>query len=108
MSSPEAELLGRFVAAFKRGIEGEVAAMHGASDAFELPLSRVEDLGLGRYRFELADAGDRLTAGTACALRTPRGDQRVIIERCDDARVTLAADLAIDLTALPLALIVAP
>jgi len=39
------ELLARFVAAFKRGIEGELAAMHESADAFEIALARGEDLG---------------------------------------------------------------
>ena len=34
------ELLARFVAAFKRGIEGEVAAMQASSNAFEITLTR--------------------------------------------------------------------
>lgn len=101
------ELLARFVSAFKRGIEGEVAAMQASSDAFEITLARGEDLGALRYSFELV-ATDRLAAGTACTLRTPRGDQRVTIERVDDARVTIAATLPVDAGSSPLTLVLAP
>jgi len=38
------DLLARFVAAFKRGIEGELAAMHDSAEAFEIPLSGGDDL----------------------------------------------------------------
>ena len=47
-----AELLARFVSAFRRGIEGELAAMHASAKAFEIPLTRGEDLGTLRYSFE--------------------------------------------------------
>jgi len=107
-SAPDAELLGRFVAAFKRGIEREVAAMRGSSEAFELALGRGEDLGAHRYRFELLEPSERLAAGAEGSLRTARGSHRVTVERCDDLRVTLAADQPIDLDAPPLALVVAP
>ncbi len=98
------DLLARFVAAFKRGIEGELAALHASAEAFEIPLHRGEDQGTLRYTFDVAD---KLVPGTVCSLRTPRGDQRVVIERCDDARVTIAATQPIDLTSA-LALVVAP
>jgi AAA domain-containing protein len=102
------ELLARFVAAFKRGIDGELTAMRGSAEAFEVPLVRGEDLGGQRYRFEVA-AGERLVPGTECSLRTPRGDQRVTIERVadDGDRVTLAATQWLD-AAEPCALVVAP
>src|SRR5687768_5933726 len=54
--SPDVVLLGRFVAAFKRGIEGEVAAMRTSSGAFELALARGEDLGAQRHAFDLPEA----------------------------------------------------
>ncbi len=100
------ELLTRFVSAFKRGIEGELKALRDASAALDIPLARGEDLGGLRYSFELASA-ERLAPGTACSLRTARGDQRVSIERVADDRVTLAADQPIDTTAA-CALVVAP
>ena len=64
------DLLARFVAAFKRGIEGELAAMHDSAEAFEIPLSRGDDLGTLRYSFELVTTGDKLAPGTVCALRS--------------------------------------
>jgi hypothetical protein len=101
------ELLARFVSAFKRGIEGEVAAMQASSGAFELTLSRGEDLGALRYSFDVV-ATDKLAPGTACTLRSPRGEQRVTIERVDDARITIAATLPIDAGVSPLTLVLAP
>ena len=100
------ELLARFVSAFKRGIEGELAAMHAAAEAFEIPLVRGEDLGTLRYSFEPA-APDKLVPGTVCSLKTPGGEQRVTIERVDDGRITIAATQWIDTTAA-CALVVAP
>src|SRR5690606_10163248 len=101
-----AELLARFVSAFKRGIEGELAAMRGSSEAFEIPLARGEDLGALRYSLGLSSP-EKLVPGTACALKAPRGDQRVTIERIDGDRITIAATQPID-TANACALVVAP
>ncbi len=103
------ELLARFVAAFQRGIEGEVAAMRAAAEAFEIPLVQGLDLGTYHYSFELPAGADRLTVGAVCVLRTPLGEQSVTIERLSaaDGRLALAATHAIDLTA-PAALLVAP
>ncbi|MEO8844787.1 MAG: AAA domain-containing protein [Kofleriaceae bacterium] len=100
------ELLARFVAAFKRGIEGEVAAMEASSEAFEITLARGEDLGALRYSFD-AVASDRVAPGTACTLRTPRGEQRVTIERIGDGRLTIAVMQPIEVTA-PSTLVLAP
>ena len=108
MSSPEAQLLGRFVAAFKRGLEREVAAMRGSPETFELALARGEELGPGRYGFDLPEASDRIAAGGEGLLRSARGEQRVIVERCDELRITVAAEQPIDLGAGPFALVVAP
>lgn len=99
-------VLGQFVAAFRRGIEGELAAMRASSEAFEIQLTRGEDLGAQRYSFEIS-ATDKLTLGTVCSLKTPRGDQRVVIERLDDERITIAATQHIDIAG-ECALIVAP
>ena len=99
-------LLARFVSAFKRGIEGELDAMHAASDAFEIPLSRGEDLAALRYSFELTST-ERLVAGTVCSLKTPHGEQRITIERVEDRRLTLVATVPID-TGASCALVVAP
>src|SRR5512135_1739497 len=98
-----AELLARFVSAFKRGIDGELAAMRASAEAFEIPLVRGEDLGTLRYSFELA-THDRLVPGTVCSLETPRGAQRVTLERVDADRITLAATQPID-TDAPCALV---
>lgn len=101
-----AELLAKFVAAFKRGIEGELAAMRSSSQVFEIPLSRGEDLGALRYSFELPPS-ERLAPGTMCALKSERGEQRVAIEQVADGRVMLHASQAIDAAAW-CALIIAP
>src|SRR3954470_18195325 len=101
------ELLARFVAAFKRGIAGELAAMHADAQAFEMPLSRGEELGTLRYRFDLGSS-ERLMAGTVCSLRTPAGDQRAVVERSEEGRIILVATQPVDVTSSPLALVVAP
>ncbi|HEY1816063.1 MAG TPA: AAA domain-containing protein [Kofleriaceae bacterium] len=98
------ELLAKFVAAFKRGIDGELAAMREAAASSEIPLARGEDLGSLRYSFEVSE---RLAPGTACSLRDARGEQRVTIERVADQRVTIGADRPIDASG-PCALVVAP
>src|SRR5262249_30230155 len=97
------ELLARFVAAFKRGIEGELAAMRASAEAYEIPLVRGEDLGALRYAFELG-AQERLLPGTVCSLKT---GQRVTVERVDEGRVVLQATQWIDASE-PCSLIVAP
>lgn len=80
--------------------------MRASSEAFEIPLTRGEDLGTQRYSFEVS-APDKLVPGTVCSLKTPRGDQRVTIERVDDERITIAATAWLDI-ASECALIVAP
>jgi hypothetical protein len=100
------ELLARFVAAFKRGIEGELAAMHASAEAFEIPLARGEDLGTLRYAFEVAPT-ERIAPGSVCVLRAGHADQRATIERCGDGRVVVLATSTIDL-AEPAVLVVAP
>src|SRR5690348_11634681 len=100
------ELLARFVAAFKRGIEGELTAMRASAEAFEIPLARGEDLGALRYAFELG-AQERLLPGTVCSLKAVRGEQRVTIERVEERRVVIQATQWID-AGEPCALIVAP
>lgn len=102
------DLLARFVAAFRRGIEGELAAMRESAEAFEIPLTRGEDLGTRRYRFDLVAPTERLAPGTVCSLRAERGEQRVTVERCEGARVTLVATQPLDVTASPIVLVVAP
>ena len=107
-ANDDAELLARFVAAFQRGIDGEVAAMRTSADAFEIALGRGEHLGGQRYGFERAEASERLAPGGEATLRTARGEQRVVIERCDELRLIMTADPPIDLAARPIALLVAP
>ena len=101
-----AELLARFVSAFKRGIEGELRAMRDSSAAFEIPLARGEDLGELHYGFELSST-ERLAGGTVCSLKTARGEQRVTIERITGDRVAIRADQPVDVSAA-CALVVAP
>ena len=103
----DAELAARFVAAFKRGIEGEVAAMQASSPVAEAALSRGEDLGGGRYAFDVL-AREALTAGTACTLRTARGVQRATIERVEGHRITIATAPPIDHATAPISLGLAP
>jgi hypothetical protein len=107
MIGATSELATRFVTAFKRGIEGEVAALQASSPAAEAALSRGEDLGGGRYAFH-ALAREPLVAGVACTLRTPGGVQRATIERVDGARITLVTPQPIDLAAAPITLELAP
>jgi hypothetical protein len=107
MSGATSELAARFVAAFKRGIEGEVAALQTSSPVAEAALSRGEDLGGARYAFDVL-AREALVAGTACTLRTPRGVQRATIEQVDGHRITLATSESIDLAAAPITLGLAP
>ncbi|MCA9673475.1 MAG: hypothetical protein KC464_00445, partial [Myxococcales bacterium] len=63
------ELLARFVAAFQRGIDGEVAALRASADALEVPLAGGQDLGALRYDFELPAAVERLAVGAVAVLR---------------------------------------
>ncbi|MFT3699970.1 MAG: AAA domain-containing protein [Kofleriaceae bacterium] len=98
------DVLDRFVAAFKRGIEGELAAMKSSTDAFEIRLGPGEDLGDGRYSFALR-APERLERGTGCILKA-RTEQRVVIERVSETQVVVQAT-AVDLGAA-CSLIVAP
>jgi hypothetical protein len=100
------ELVARFVAAFKRGIEGELAAMRESTEAYEIALGRGEDLGALRYAFEVP-AGERLVPGTVCSLKAARGEQRVTIERVEEGRAVIQATQWIDVGE-PCALIVAP
>jgi hypothetical protein len=106
--APSADLLGRFVAAFQRGIEGEVAAMRTTAAAFEVTLTRGEELGALRYGFELPEATDQLAAGGEGSVRTARGEVRVTIERCEGVRLLVTSEQPIDLTALPITVSVAP
>src|SRR5437762_108173 len=104
------ELVAKFVAAFKRGIEGEVAAMRDSAEAVEIRLTNGEYLGALRYRFEVPTSTERLVPGMIASLRTPRGDDSATIERIErieGAQITLAATQPIDVTG-PVALVVAP
>ncbi len=100
------ELLARFVAAFKRGIAGELKAMRDAAAASEIVLVRGEDLGASRYTFELSSK-ERIAAGTVGLLRAAGHEQRVTIERVEGERITLTSSVPIDIGA-PCALVVAP
>lgn len=103
-----AALLGRFVAAFRRGIEREVAAMRGAGEAASVTLSGGEALGGQRYGFTLAEPCEPLMAGGEATLRAPHGEQRVILERIEELRIVVVAAEPVDVTAQPLSLAVAP
>ena len=82
--------------------------MQASSAAFELVLSRGEDLGGLRYAFDAISITDKLAAGTVATLRTARGEQRVTIVRVEDKRLTVAALQPIDPSAAPIALVMAP
>jgi len=99
------ELLARFVAAFQRGIEGEVTAMRASASTYETPLAGGRELGGLRYVFEVP-GGERLVPGAVAVLRTSSGDQTATIERVVPELV-LVATSAIELGA-PVALLVAP
>jgi hypothetical protein len=101
-----AELVARFVAAFVRGLEGELAAMRANAPATRIELCACEELGGLRFRFALTDTA-RIVAGTACTLVTPRGDQPATIERATGRTVIVVATRPIDPTQ-PCALTVAP
>src|ERR1043165_4840142 len=115
------ELVAKFVAAFKRGIEGEVAAMRESAEAFEIRLANGEYLGALRYRFDVPTSTERLVPGMVATLRTPRGDHSATIERIeqrserrseyneriDGGQIAIAATQPIDVTE-PVALVVAP
>jgi hypothetical protein len=104
------EMLDRFVAAFQRGIEGEVAAMRASADAFEIALTDGREHGASRYSFAAPASGvDRLVAGAVVVVRTPAGEQSATIERigADDGRVVIAATQPID-PAAEVAIVVAP
>ncbi|HSS02294.1 MAG TPA: AAA domain-containing protein [Kofleriaceae bacterium] len=101
------ELVAKFVAAFKRGIEGEVAAMRESAEAFEIRLTNGEDLGALRYRFDVPTSTERLAPGMVASLRTPRGDGSATVERIDGGRITIAAMQPIDVGER-VALVVAP
>ncbi len=102
------DLLARFVAAFKRGIEGELAAMQDSAESFEIALTGGEELGSSRYSFQLVTSSDRLVPGTVCSLRSTHGEQRITVERTDETRITLSATQPIDVSASPIVLVVAP
>lgn len=106
-SAATSALVARFVTAFKRGIEGEVAALQASSPVAEAALSRGEALGGGRYAFDVL-AREALVAGTACTLQTPRGVQRATLEHVDGSRITIATAPPIDLAATPITLGLAP
>lgn len=99
------DLLARFVAAFQRGIEGEVAAMRDGAAASEVVLSRGEEQGPLRYGFDAAT--DKLSPGMTCLFKSARGEQRITIERCDETRIAILAAQPIDVET-PAALVIAP
>lgn len=114
MSSSQPETLARFVAAFRRGIQDEMAAMQGQADMFEIPLTEGADLGesqgrfLVRYRFQGSNAADRLSVGTTCTLRSGPTEQAVTIEELEVDHVMVSAQQRLDPRASPAALLVAP
>ncbi len=101
------ELLARFVAAFRRGIEGEMAAVQASATLSEVALARGEDLGGLRYAFDVPTTAD-LAPGTSGTVRTARGQHGVTIERVDKTRLTLLATTPVDLAATPITLVLAP
>jgi hypothetical protein len=114
MTTSHRETLARFVAAFRRGIQDEMAAMQGQADTFEISLADGADMGerdtrhLFRYRFQSGNAADRLSVGTTCTLRSGPGEQAVAIEELDGTHVMFSAQQRIDPRASPVALLVAP
>ncbi len=105
------DLLARFVAAFQRGIEGEVAAMRDPENPYtrtaasEVALTRGEEQGPLRYGFE--GATDKLSPGMTCLLKSSGRDQRITVERCEETRLAILATEPIDLEG-PASLVIAP
>ncbi|HEU0036931.1 MAG TPA: AAA domain-containing protein [Kofleriaceae bacterium] len=87
-------LLAKFVAAFERGIAGEVEAMRASAQTFEIPLGDAADLGTGRYRFTLA-AAQALAVGSVGVLRTRGGEQTATVEGIDHRDGTRGVTLAV-------------
>jgi hypothetical protein len=114
MTAPHPELLGRFVAAFRRGIQEEMAAMQGQADSFEIALADGAGMGerdarhLVRYRFQSGNAADRLSVGTTGTLRIGVSEQAITIEDLEATHVTVSAEHRVDPKASPAALVVAP
>lgn len=108
VTSRDAELLTRFVTAFKRGIEGEIAALRTSSEASALTLAGGEDLGGLRYGFGLAEPTDKLAAIGDCRLRTAHHEVRATVERYENGYITVLAEQAIDLAAAPFTLVISP
>lgn len=110
MTTSQPDTLARFVAAFRRGIQDEMAAMQGQADTFEIPLADGVDMGENRfrYRFQSGNAADRLSVGTTCTLRSGPGEQAVAVEELDGNHVMFSAQQRIDPRASPVALLVAP
>jgi hypothetical protein len=114
MSTSHPKTLARFVAAFRRGIQEEMAAMRSQEDTFEISLTDGADLGesharhIFRYRLQSGNAADRLSVGTSCTLRTGTSEQVVVIDEIDDGHVSFSAQQHVDARASPAALLVAP
>jgi hypothetical protein len=91
------DLLARFVRTFQQAIREEMAAMRERLGSFEVPLRAGTELsfdaerGRGRYRFELAGAGDKLMAGMDCSLRVAGSEHLVSLESLERATLVLRA-----------------
>jgi hypothetical protein len=113
MATSHRDTLARFVAAFRRGIQDEMAAMQGQADTFEIALADGADMGergarhLFRYRLQGGNA-DRVSAGISCTLRSGPGEQAVLIEEIEEDHVMFSAQQRIDPKASPATLLVAP
>lgn len=103
-----ASLLAKFVLAFQRGLQAEIAAVQETADAFEIQLRGIERLGDDSYRLELSEASNRLAVGTECRLQTARGDALVTVAAVDGRHVMASAMHAIDVTAAPMTLVLSP
>jgi hypothetical protein len=114
MTTAHPDMLARFVAAFRRGIQDEMAAMQSQADSFEVALADGADLGesrgrhVTRYRIQGSGGADRLSAGTSCTLRAGPGEHAVAIEELEDDHVVVSADQRIDPRASPVVLVTAP
>ncbi len=108
-----AALLGAFVAAFRRGIQEEMAALRERHGGSEVPLRDGEPVGRdarGRsfYAFRCDSRGESVPVGTACSLRVGPRDWLVTVHEVEPGRLTVESGVPIDVSSADVALVLAP
>jgi len=107
-------LLARFVRTFQQAIREEMTAMRERLGSFEVPLRAGsllgfdDELGRGRYRFELSGPADKLMAGMDCSLRVAGAEHLVSLDSLDRATLIVRANRLITLGAGDAVLVVYP